>query len=1624
MTRLALAVSLVAVGPTWVAAASPEALAAVAGSVTTATRSPVPLADPFPIRRVLVPGDRLPATLKALPPGAVEKLSRAEFEAKVRAATRTAPATAPQLAEAQYTATHGPDGLRGELTWAFLAPPGSPAGPADFPLGTLGLALDAPPTGAVALTAAGPVLRLVGPGPVKLAWSARGRPESGAERFTLAVPPAPLASLELDLPADREPALPPGSAGVELSGMLPDAPTGRQRRRLLFPGGGRVEFVLRPVAGPAGRGAPVLVNRVLRYDLTAGVADFTHEFTLEPVRGLPEELEFTLDPRCQVTAVTTPARLAWSVERTATAVKVRVPCPGDPPKTVTVSGFAALPPSAETGWPLPDARLAGGLPGRDAVEVRCGPAVQWLGCAFGDFRSQPPDTATGGYGFRSGLAAGGGPRALPAPRFRVPAPVFSTADEVTWEAGTPVEPSRVTARFRVTVARGPLASVRLGLSPGYRVVGAERVPRGAPLVVAGDRVELDRPAATGEAFELVVRLAGPRVAPGEAAPFPQAALADAAERDGSYTVVAPPGHNAVATVPPAVTLATPVRLRYPLRGHAPNAAATFLPLTRTLGGTSDTALSVIDGRPCRVTTFRLAATAGPVREVRLRVPVGASVRPETLGAEVEPVLPLEAWAPLLAARGPLAALAAAGAAANADGDRHTVCVTFPDGEAGPVVVRVAAPADGAGDFPPAPSVLNCGLTAAASTPAPVPPTGVRLRDLRRDVSVRAGGRIGVVLSGVLDGSGAADWPLELPPGAEVESVTVAGKSFEPRKVGDELLLPAPCPDTGGDGCPFAVAFVAAGRTPAFFGDLAAPDVGLPAAATPKTSWRLGPGYLRWPRLDAPDATPTSDSAVTLVRAELPAALGWCVALAAAGGAIAAAGRSRRRRLPGSWVVAAAAVELATAGLAPAGWALALRPLTGTLLTLAAIALLTRRRFRRPALALGLALGGFAGAATDGDPETVLLVPTPGGTDVYATRATLDRLAAMARPIAPVVTLTAAEYDGRADGASLARFHATFRLDAPIDAPTTFVLPLAGVRLDALELDGKPAGPTAVPLAPGVTEGYAVTVTGRGSHTLVAEFNVPGTMAVGGREFRFLGPDFPGTRVAFRAPAADVEVVSRRGVQVCEAKGGGASVRAAQGGGAAIVVRARDAAAAMPPVVTVREGHLWDVTDSAAAVESIFQWGVASGSLASVAVDYPDGLEPGEPFVRAATGAAGDALPEVRAVRVTPQAGGRRLTVEFAEPVGGRFALHVRGTPRRPLAARPTLPVPRSLSALATEALVGLRVRGVLLDAVERRGLIDFPADELTRRFGSPAEWQLDRGPPERVFQRPGGSAAELRLTLAPPREAVTVACETRWTLSPAVEIDAQVEVTAPAPVDHVAFEWPASAQLREVRSPALAGWSRAGTRVQVWFTEPTRQAVVTLSGVSKVPPPGQGATLTLGAVHAVTTPASSVLRVRPPAGLRAEWVRQPGVAARPDSSAAETLLTLDAGAAETRVELTALPPPPDPVRVVPTHPAALPVATPSHAAPELPAVEPPASATWSAWPLLSALAAPLALGAVALARRLGLPAPEGLTACGLIGVAVAGPGTPAAWAFAGFALAGLLWRAGKLAGRGWKLVMR
>ena len=1552
-----------------VALAVPAALPRDPVSVAASVIPPPLVADPFPIRRTFLTGERLAAVLADAARGNLARLPREEFEAKVRAASRHAADPSPRLAEACYKATLTDVGLTGSAEWRVAGSgllaldPLRPAvsGP-KWADGSPAAIVRAEPPGKIA--GAFLVLDRTGDNTVSLNWSSRGAEEPGVERFDLAFPPAPVATLELDLPADRVPVV--TSPDQLLTGPQAGPAADRRVWRVAFGGRPRVDLAVRRPHRPGEPGPMVRVNRSARYELAPGFASCAVELELAAVRGQPNELTLEVDPGLRVTGVTGPGRFGWRVEP---GEPTRVVVTGTDPSAVgrvTVTGFAALP--AAGAWTCPQVRLAGGLPGADAVEVRVDSELKFDGLDPGDYRVTSAGAAEGGYrvsltGTLTPPGSNHADRRPPAVRVRAAGPEFATVEEVAWRVAA--GRTDLTARLRVQATRGPLVQIPVEVSPGWTVESVRLVPDDPgvpPTQQPGSdgvlRIEPTRPVAAGQTVEVRLELRGPPApsaldpadtGEGRASlPFPRVTAAGAGGRVGLFTLTVSPAFRAWPTpAPPADPTDRGAGFAYPFHGRPPDGTLTLAPRPPRVSVTSDTAVSLDAGELTAATTLTARGTDGEFGSLTVFTPTGPRVRWEVRadGATVEP-LPGGAVLPaggVLAATSPWSA--AVGAAAAVPGSVWRM--RYPRATAGPVEVTATARLTADPDGPvrlPWPTVLGAvneppRVTLAPSAAARYEPAGTTLRP--RGVAApppEAGpgwAFDGVVLvtrvgadgptctfTGTVVAAAGPTLSVALPAGAEVTAVLVAGRHVvRPATVeGDgprQVLVPLPAVGTGGT--PFEVRYqlptgdaVGLMRPAA---RLASPVPGLPSSpGEVALLWVVAPEFRRWPALDAPDLPATGGTDVTLVSGAAVTAVGWAAAAIVLGVGAALLARGRRR-LPVLFAVGVAGLG-AAAQLAPDGWHDLIVPsLVAGLLALAALVLAAARSGDQPdagpegkpplpstvthaqAVAVLLAVLAAPSAAQAPEPAAVYVVPgppaDPGRLAVLAPQPVLDRLDALARPPVPLAAITAARYDGTAAAPDApAAFTATYDVLVAGDAEQALALPLGGVRLEGVELDGKPA----YPRTESQPDRYVLAVRGAGRHTVTAKFVVPPAAAGGDREVRFAAPDVPDCRVRFTAPAGatQLDATTRRGAQTAGVDDKRPRIDADHGGGRAVAVRWRDGSAAASSVtVAVREACVWDLAESGASVVAAFLYRIDGGSVSRLRVEFPDGLEPGRVTVRAGDGRPGPGLRDWQLG--DGPAGWRSLTLGLQAPAEGRVAVVVRFAAQRPPEARTVLRFPRAAGVSQTEfSLAAVRLAGLATEDVVPAGVIDYPADVLGKEFATVPELGLDRAPADRVFQRAAGAAAEVRLALRPAGESNGGAAEVAWTVGPQADAEGVVRGgKAAAPV--VEFDLPPAVRLDEVRAADLHAWGRSGSRVQVWLKKPARDAVVRWTGsLAGYPPKDAAAGLELPVPRVGDGPTT--VRVRAAEGWAVVTEPAAGLKPVPDALVGEQAFAAGPGA--------------------------------------------------------------------------------------------------------------------------------
>lgn len=466
-----------------------------------------------------------------------------------------------------------------------------------------------------------------------------------------------------------------------------------------------------------------------------------------------------------------------------------------------------------------------------------------------------------------------------------------------------------------------------------------------------------------------------------------------------------------------------------------------------------------------------------------------------------------------------------------------------------------------------------------------------------------------------------------------------------------------------------------------------------------------------------------------------------------------------------------------------------------------------------------------GSADAQSPSSHPVLITPSATrvnqfDALIQPALLKCIGDISRPVPDELIITAAEYDGVAQ--STATFEAKFSVWSPTASEGTLLLPLSGVRLKTATLDGRPAFPEA-----DAKNRYTLTVPGAGFHTVRMTFDVPVMTSGSDCDVQFGVPDVPCTRVNFTSANGSgfLDVNSRRGLQRPSAITGRPHVDADHGGGRAVVIRWRietsDAASA---VLAVREATIWDIREAGSTATSAFLFRSEGGSISKLQLDIPEDLEPAKLVVRAADGRSG--IVGLKNWQLGNSIGGWQvLELGLQGPVDGSIVVSVRLHPKRSLTRRPLLRCPRAKGVTDASAYCAVRFSGVTSEEIGRTGLDDYPIEGFIKEFALAPELALDRFPPARAFRNKPDSRPELRPSLRPSGVALALATRSTWTVGSRADVETEFSVAArDLPVSCIEWELQGSIQVTEVRSPALAGWSQAGNRVQAWLNKPTSKA--------------------------------------------------------------------------------------------------------------------------------------------------------------------------------------------------------
>jgi hypothetical protein len=747
------------------------------------------------------------------------------------------------------------------------------------------------------------------------------------------------------------------------------------------------------------------------------------------------------------------------------------------------------------------------------------------------------------------------------------------------------------------------------------------------------------------------------------------------------------------------------------------------------------------------------------------------------------------------------------------------------------------------------------------------------------------------LSGTILGRGAASLPIELPPGAELIGASVGPNWLEPGlcRLDESHRFNLPLP-AGSEPLPFQIEYRLAGS--------ASPAPMLPGEPPIERWWAVPPGWSAvWPfnlrsestgslGLNGDFTTIRSDAtSIVLVRTTWLDSAGFILTALIA---IAAwFGTRRANRTVGVMLLGLAAAVGAAALLGSDSWRSALLPpLAGAILGAAAI--VSVRGFKRLPIAAALLLVPVVPAAAQAPAESDVAFIVNSDVVVLPV-ALLERLEKLAKPAEPAPMISAAAYSGKLED-GLAWFTVKYTVHSFKDGESSLDLPLGDVRLERATVDNQPAQPLA---AKG--DGYSIPLPGKGVHEVELRFAASPTSNGPERELRFAIPPAPDSRVEFSAPltARQLQAIGRTGAATSNREKDAVRLVASLGSISTLQLRWREGPAGTAAAASVREGCIWDVSDTGHRLTACYQIEVKSGSVPSFRFDLPAGLEPTRVAVRSLDSLLVPTV--IRDWNIGKEANGwRPLTIDLLAPADGRLLVTLECEPKAAPGPTPILGFPRILNTTRESAVYGLRLSGVTAESTARTGVIDFAADTLFRDFGSVPDLRLNPMANITAFSPRAGEVPELRPVLRLSSVPPTLNTDTTWNLEPTRSVGRGTLAWSGGDAVPM-IEFQLSAPIVEIRGPEVAAWSQADGRVQVWLRKPAKDGLFEWSAL-----------LNAAAAFNVPLPqasriATQTLRLRPAAGFGAKVENDKGW--KPSAGGREQVFHADGPAAPPRVTL-------------------------------------------------------------------------------------------------------------------------
>jgi len=449
------------------------------------------LPDPLPLRRILLPPDQVSAELERARQGIWVQLSREEFEARIQRAAQALDSVKnpPRLAEARYRATFEGSALVGTAQWKILRP-GSSGG--ILPLQPLTLALrkvrmqkaQTDSTDAILGELDGKNLGLLveqpGESSVFLDWSARGEMGAGGLRFDFQVPPCLIASLEIQLPADRSVLVDPDRPSL-VSGPHPAESPDQRTWRIDFANRSQLRFVVRKTASGASAEPVILAQLHTRQDIGPDIIKAEYQLNLETSKNPVSELLFECDPVLQPYEIEVNQLKSWELRpadkpelpRTL-AIQLREPFAGGP---LVIRCVAPI--YADKPWTCPTVRLPKAVDRGETLMIRIPPEIQLENWRSGHYRFTKNDTEEAGKYVLSlvrGAIPPGGATQRPSAQLKTRSADVRCRLQTWWQIGITADATQLIAQMQFEVVRGRVFQFPVLLPNGWKIDQVKMLP--------------------------------------------------------------------------------------------------------------------------------------------------------------------------------------------------------------------------------------------------------------------------------------------------------------------------------------------------------------------------------------------------------------------------------------------------------------------------------------------------------------------------------------------------------------------------------------------------------------------------------------------------------------------------------------------------------------------------------------------------------------------------------------------------------------------------------------------------------------------------------------------------------------------------------------------------------------------------------------------------------------------------------------------------------------------------------------------------------------------------------------------------------------------------------------------